>query len=108
EFAAFLMLAQSNEEAIRYAGRAIEVSDGLGLQAPIVRALDTRGVSLAETGNLGAGVDDPQRALRMGTDLGLGYETATAYINLATILEWSQGISVAHELVKAGTEFCSR
>jgi tetratricopeptide (TPR) repeat protein len=106
--AAFLMLAQRNDEAIRYAGRAIEVSEGLGLRAPIVRALATRGVSLAETGNMEGGVDDLQRALSIGKDLGLGFETAGAYGNLAAILEWNQGISVALELQQEGTAFCNR
>jgi tetratricopeptide (TPR) repeat protein len=73
-----------------------------------VRALATRGVSLVQTGNLEGGVDDLERALRMGTDLGLGFETAGAYTNLSTILEWKQGISVALELLQEGTEFCNR
>src|SRR5205823_8524101 len=65
-FATFLMLSERHEEAILHAGRAIEVSEGLGLRAPIVRALATRGISLAETGNFEEGVDDLERALSMG------------------------------------------
>ena len=40
--------------------------------------------------------------------MGLGFETAGAYGNLSTILEWNEGISVALELLQEGTEFCSR
>jgi hypothetical protein len=54
------------------------------------------------------GVDDLQRALSIGKDLGLGFETAGAYTNLSMLLELSQGISVGLELSQEGAAFCNR
>jgi class 3 adenylate cyclase/tetratricopeptide (TPR) repeat protein len=108
EVGALSMLAGLSEQAVTYANRAIDVSDELGLQGPAVRALETRGVSRVELGEVEAGLADLQKALSMGQQLGLGYETATGYGNLAWALLEVEGPRASLGLLREGAEFAHR
>lgn len=102
------VLAGRAASALEWAGRAIELSDRLGLDDVGVRARQYRGLARCESGNVSDGLADLRAALEDGLRLGLSHETATAYDNLGDWVWLTEGPRAGLEVNRTGVEFAER
>jgi tetratricopeptide (TPR) repeat protein len=100
-----LYVAGNSEAAIPWADKAIVLADELGLDDEAVLALQYRGAARSAAGDRG-GLEDLREALRLGLELGLGQETATAYNNLAYQLWGWEGPAAAQAMWDEMIAFC--
>jgi class 3 adenylate cyclase/tetratricopeptide (TPR) repeat protein len=101
------MMASRSRSCIEWATKAIELADRLGVHGQAVRARQFRGFARVGTGDKG-GIDELREALQMGLELGLGFETVTAYQNLAHASWYIEGPQKALELAKTAIELGER
>ena len=94
-------------EALTWAVRGLEIAERFELPELVVRAMSARGVARFDSGDPG-GVDEIRRALQRGQELGLGSDTAGAYVNLAYATHLFAGARAMLEVVTEGIEFCDR
>jgi class 3 adenylate cyclase/tetratricopeptide (TPR) repeat protein len=97
------VLAGRSREGLEWTAKALPLAEKLGLQPEVVRLLQMRGLARQDLGE--AGVDDLRRALALGLEHGLGFETATSYTNLAEALHASGGPVEALELLEEAIGF---
>ncbi len=76
------MLVGRVDEWERWTERALELAEELGLPRIQQRTMQYRGLIRMFHGDVD-GLDDVAEAVRLGSEQGLGQETASAYINLA-------------------------
>jgi len=101
------VLAGRPEEALSWAEKAYGLANNLGVREEVTRALGYRGWIRSYLGDLN-GLDDLRKALRDGLKLGLGYQTAALYDNLADVLWRVEGPTTALETYRAGIEVAER
>ena len=75
------VLADRNEEAIEVAGRALAMSEELGLSELQAHALNTIGLARVLTGDL-AGIEDLENSLRLALEHASPFEIGRIYNNL--------------------------
>jgi class 3 adenylate cyclase/tetratricopeptide (TPR) repeat protein len=97
------VLAGRSREGLEWTSKALPLAEKLGLQPEVVRLLQMRGLARQDLGE--SGVDDLRRALALGLEHGLGFETATSYTNLAEGLHASGGPAQALELLEEAIAF---
>jgi class 3 adenylate cyclase/tetratricopeptide (TPR) repeat protein len=103
-----LVMSGYPEEALGWADKALALADELGgLPEERLRALDSRGVARGDLGDPG-GVDDLRAALRLGLELGVGYDTAVVYNNLMEPLWLNEGPAAALATCREALEFTER
>jgi tetratricopeptide (TPR) repeat protein len=96
------------QEALSWADKAVALAEELGgLPEERLRALDSRGVARGDLGDLG-GMDDLRAALKLGLEVGAGYDTAVVYNNLIEPLWLSEGPVPALETCQEAIEFTER
>jgi tetratricopeptide (TPR) repeat protein len=83
-------VAGEAEEALGWCSKALALADELGLEDLRVRVLEIRGMSRCDLGDW-EGVDDLRRTVDRAQELGLGQETARAYLNYATFVTPVEG-----------------
>jgi class 3 adenylate cyclase/tetratricopeptide (TPR) repeat protein len=98
-------VAGDNAGAIPWTEKAIAFADELGLEEEAVLALQYRGAARAGMGER-AGLDDLREALRRGLEIGLGFEVAITYNNLAYQLWFWEGPAAALRMWEEMTAFC--
>jgi tetratricopeptide (TPR) repeat protein len=101
------MTAGSARDSLTWAEKALPLAERFGVDDLSVRVPQFRGVARWDLGDVG-GLDDLRDALRLGLELGLGFETSTAYINLAHFLWLTDGPAQALEVERAGIDFAQR
>jgi class 3 adenylate cyclase/tetratricopeptide (TPR) repeat protein len=101
------MLAGRFAEWVRWTEATLELADLLGLPAYRMRGLQYRGIYRIMGGDL-AGRGDLEEALRLGVELGLGYETAVAYDNLGDWVSAIEGPATGLAIYDQGIRFCER
>jgi tetratricopeptide (TPR) repeat protein len=94
-------------KGMELATQALELADRLGLDSQAVRARQFRGFAKLTLGDP-AGVDEIREALRLSLERGLGFESVTAYQNLAHATWYTEGPRQALELGKNGIELGER
>jgi hypothetical protein len=94
-------------ESLSWASKALLLAERLGLEELLVRVPQFRGVARWDLGDVG-GLDDLREALRLGLELGVGFETSAAYINLAHFVWLTEGPAQALEVERAGIDFAGR
>ncbi len=87
-----------------YAGKALALSEEVGLEEESVRARQYLGAARCELGDA-SGLADLWSALRRGLDLGLGEEVVLTYGNLAYQLWLRDGPAIALQVWSAAVEF---
>jgi tetratricopeptide (TPR) repeat protein len=102
-----LMLQGRSRECLEWSDKALSLATQLGLANRIVRVLQFRGIARCELGDLG-GLDDMRESVRRGLELGLGFETVTAYGNLSDFVWHTEGPAKGLELNRAAEEFARR
>jgi class 3 adenylate cyclase/tetratricopeptide (TPR) repeat protein len=95
------------EVCAEWAGKAIAAAETLGVVSLGIRARVFRGYTRFELGDPD-GLDDLRQALRTGLELGLGDDTAGAYLALGDIIWWTEGPAAGLEVYRAGIEFTER
>jgi class 3 adenylate cyclase/tetratricopeptide (TPR) repeat protein len=100
-----LYVAGDSHAALPWTEKAIALADELGLDDEAVLALQYRGAARSAAGDRG-GLEDLREALRLGLELGLGHETATAYNNLAYQLWGWEGPEAARAMWDEMIGFC--
>lgn len=98
-------VAGDNPGAIPWTEKAIALTDELGLEEESVLALQYRGAARAQLGDPG-GLEDLREALRRGLEIGLGFEVAITYNNLAYQLWFWEGPAAALRMWDEMTAFC--
>ncbi len=98
------LVASRFAESRDFADKALQLATDLGIEDEAVRARQFRGSARVDLGDPG-GLEDMWEALQAGIDLGLGEETALAYMNLAYQLWLEEGPEVARQVWSAGVEF---
>lgn len=84
--------------------RALALADKLAMDHLTCRPLQFLGYAKFELGDL-SGLDDMRRALQIGLETGLSWETGTAYANLAEPIWLVDGPAAGLELKRAAAEF---
>ena len=103
--AGHLWVVEDYEAGVSWAERALELARDLGLHSEEVLALQYRGASRSKLGDE-SGLDDLEQALRIGTEHGLGEETAVAYNNYASELWYQRGPAAAQPIWEEMAAFC--
>jgi len=101
------MLAGRIEECLRWTERCIDLAERLELPEIHVRALQYRGIVRILTGDP-EGLEDLRQSLRTCLELGLGPETATAYVNVADWTSEMEHAGKGLELYLEGIVFAER
>jgi predicted ATPase/class 3 adenylate cyclase len=101
------ILAGRIRMGMELATKAIELADRLGIHSQAVRARQFRGFAKLSLGDA-AGADEIREALRLSLERGLGFESVTAYQNLAHATWYMEGPLQALELGKTGIELGER
>ena len=101
------MLAGRFAEWVRWTQATLDLADRLDLPEFRMRALQYRGIHRVISGDL-EGRGDLEEALRIGLELGLGTETAVAYINLADWVSSLDGTVASLALTEEGIRFAER
>lgn len=101
------MLSGRYPECLEWAEKARELAQRLGFGQIEVRALQFRGIARFELGDLD-GIEDSRESLEMCLELGLGYETVTAYGNLSDLVLEVEGPVSSRELRRQAIEFGER
>jgi tetratricopeptide (TPR) repeat protein len=100
-------VAGQAEEALEWCAKSLALVEELGLDDLRVRALEIRGMTRCDLGDW-EGIDDLRESVDRALELGLGQETARAYLNYATFLTPVEGPERALELFGEGVEFAER
>jgi tetratricopeptide (TPR) repeat protein len=95
------------EVCAEWAEKAIAAAAKLGVESLDIQARVFRGYTRFELGDPG-GLDDLRQALRIGLELGLGDDTAGAYLAVGDIVWWTDGPAAGLEVYRAGIEFTER
>jgi class 3 adenylate cyclase/tetratricopeptide (TPR) repeat protein len=95
------------EECFEWAEKAIAMAAELGIEDEAMRARVFRGFTRFEIGDP-RGLHDLKTALRTGLELGVGEDTAGAYIGLGDIVWWTEGPTAGLDVYRAGMEFTER
>jgi class 3 adenylate cyclase/tetratricopeptide (TPR) repeat protein len=104
---AFFLTGRHQHEALEWAEKALVLAEELGLDDQATMARGHRGVARCDLGDPG-GREDLREALRLGLELGLGYQTGVQYNNLAYQLWLDEGPAQALEISRSGIEFSER
>jgi len=96
-----------HKDALEWAEKALASAEELGLDDQAMMARGFRGAARCALGDLG-GLEDLREALRLGLELGLGYETGVQYNNLAYQIWLAEGPAEALEISRSGIEFSER
>ena len=88
----------------RWSRKALALARRVGTPEVTVQPLHHLGIARFELGDL-AGIDDIREALRIGMETGLGWETATAFTDLAVPVFLVDGPAAAIELKLGAAEF---
>ena len=84
--------------------KAVAVADRLGMEFLKCRPLQALGNARVDLGDL-SGIDDMRRALQIGLETGLSWETGTAYSNLGEVVWLLEGPAAGLDLKRAAVEF---
>ena len=95
------------EQCFEWAEKAMATARELSLEGQGMRALVFRGFTRFELGDPG-GLDDLNEALRVGLELGMGEDTAGAYLALGDIVWWTEGPAAGLDVYRSGIEFAER
>ncbi len=101
------MMAGRFAEWVRWTQAALDLADRLDLPEYRMRALQYRGIHRVMSGDL-EGRGDLEEALRLGLELGLGTETAIAYVNLADWVAYLDGTAASLAVTEEGIHFAER
>ena len=101
------MMAGHFAEWVRWTQATLDLADQLALPEYRMRALQYRGIHRVMSGDLEGRVD-LEEALRLGLELGLGSETASAYVNLADWVAYLDGTAASLAVTEAGIRFAER
>jgi class 3 adenylate cyclase/tetratricopeptide (TPR) repeat protein len=102
-----LVMTGRHKDALEWAEKALASAEELGLDDQTMMARGFRGGARCALGDLG-GLEDLREALRLGLELGLGYETGVQYNNLAYEIWLAEGPAEALEISRSGIEFSER
>ncbi len=101
------MMAGRYAEWVRWTQALLDLADSLDLPEYRMRALQYRGIHRVMSGDL-EGRADLEEARSIGLELGLGTETAVAYINLADWVSALEGTAASLALTEEGIRFAER
>ena len=101
------MMAEQFTEWVRWTQVALDLANQLDLPEYRMRALQYRGIHRVMSGDL-KGRGDLEEALRIGLELGLGTETAVAYVSLADWVSSLDGTAASLALTEEGIRFAER
>ena len=104
--AGHLFLIGRNDECVARARRALELAIEYGMAREEVLARNYLGAARALTGEV-SGLDDLRDAVRRGTELGVGAETAIAMNNLANCMRFLIGPRASLEAYDELERFCA-
>jgi class 3 adenylate cyclase/tetratricopeptide (TPR) repeat protein len=105
QMAKFSLISGQPDEGLNWAGKTMALADRLGADDIRQKALQMRAVARFDIGDLD-GLDDLHEAVELGLRLGLGRETARAYINLSELLSRHEGPAAALEANQLGRKVC--
>jgi tetratricopeptide (TPR) repeat protein len=105
--AADLFFSGDSAGAVAAAEHGFQVANDVGAPELAARLLEVRGMARCDIGDWG-GVDDLHAALHACRDLGMGQETARAYLNLGTFVTPIDGPAQALSYFTAGAELAQR
>jgi class 3 adenylate cyclase/tetratricopeptide (TPR) repeat protein len=105
QMALFSLLFGNPDQALEWASRTMALADRFGAGGIRQKALQMKGVARFEVGDLD-GLDDLREAVELGLQLGLGRDTARAYINLSELLFRHEGPAAALEANQVGRKVC--
>ncbi len=95
-----------SHEAIVWAEKAISTAGELGIEN-VSRTLQMRGLARINLGDP-EGLEDLREAVVLGERLGLGIETAIAYLNLGEMVSVFESLQAGMELTETSLEFSRR
>ncbi len=104
---AHFMMSGRYQECLEWADRTIESGSRLGLDEVVLHAYQDRGIARCSLGDP-AGMDDLRFALARGLELGHGWGTSLAYINLADFQWMTEGPAKGLATHREGIEFSKR
>jgi class 3 adenylate cyclase/tetratricopeptide (TPR) repeat protein len=107
ELARYATLGGRRDEGLQWTEQALALARELGIGRVEARALQFRGIIRCERGDV-AGLEDLRESLRMCLELGVTFETGTAYTNLGSELWMIHGPASALEIYREGIEFATR
>jgi tetratricopeptide (TPR) repeat protein len=102
-----LFFSGDSAGAVTVAEHGFQVANDVGAPELAARLLEVRGMARCDMGDWG-GVDDLHAALHACRDLGMGQETARAYLNLGTFVTPIDGPAQALQYFTAGAELAER
>lgn len=94
-------------DGLAWAEKALSLAGELGLEAVTARTLQFRGMARLTTGDP-AGLEDLRDGLARCLQLGLGHESHTGYVNLASYVAWIEGPARSLELYREAEQFATR
>jgi tetratricopeptide (TPR) repeat protein len=100
-------VAGEAEDALEWCGKAMVLVEQLGLDELRVRVLEVRGMTRCDLGDW-QGLADLRESVDRALELGLGQETARAYLNYATFLTPVEGPERALQFFGEGVDFAER
>ena len=95
------------EQCFEWAEKAMATARELSVEGQGMRARVFRGYTRFELGDP-RGLDDLNEALRVGLELGMGEDTAGAYLALGDVVWWTEGPAAGLDVCRAGIEFAER
>jgi class 3 adenylate cyclase/tetratricopeptide (TPR) repeat protein len=98
------VLAGRRREGLEWTEKALPLAERFELIGEVVRLLQMRGIAKEQSG-VTVGLDDLRQALRLAREHGLGFEAATAYLNLGETIYATEGPAKQLELFEEGIEF---
>jgi tetratricopeptide (TPR) repeat protein len=99
------LISGQPDHALEWVGKIMALADRLGADDIRQKALQMRAVARFDVGDLD-GLHDLREAVELGLRLGLGRETARAYINLSELLSRQEGPAAALEANQLGRRVC--
>ena len=98
------VLAGRRREGLEWTDKALPLAERFELIGEVVRLLQMRGIAKEQSG-VTVGLDDLRQALALALEHGLGFEAATAYLNLGETIYATEGPAKELELFEEGIEF---
>jgi tetratricopeptide (TPR) repeat protein len=105
QMALLSLISGQPDYALEWVGKIMVLADRLGADDIRQKALQMKGPARFDVGDLG-GLDDLREAVELCLRLGLGRETARAYINLSELLSRQEGPAAALEASQLGRRVC--
>jgi class 3 adenylate cyclase/tetratricopeptide (TPR) repeat protein len=105
EMVAKLVFLGQPTAAVEWADKAIGLARQVGADEARQWALQQRGLARCDLGDW-AGMEDLQKALELGLELGLGRRSAMAYNNLADRIRLTESPAAALRTFQAGLDLC--